>query len=56
MASSTRPAPSARQGEEPRRTYVLDTSVLLSDPRAITRFKEHEVAPDYPDLPTSGSG
>ena len=43
MASSTRPAPSARQGEEPRRTYVLDTSVLLSDPRAITRFKEHEV-------------
>ena len=43
MASSTRPAPSARQGEEPRRTYVLDTSVLLSDPRAIARFKEHEV-------------
>ena len=25
------------------RTYVLDTSVLLSDPRAITRFDEHEV-------------
>ncbi|MEO6021485.1 MAG: PhoH family protein [Knoellia sp.] len=25
------------------RTYVLDTSVLLSDPRAILRFKEHEV-------------
>ncbi|MBP6995582.1 MAG: PhoH family protein [Phycicoccus sp.] len=24
-------------------TYVLDTSVLLSDPRAIHRFKEHEV-------------
>ena len=24
-------------------TYVLDTSVLLSDPRAIFRFKEHEV-------------
>jgi len=43
MASSTRPAPSARQGDEPRRTYVLDTSVLLSDPRAIARFKEHEV-------------
>ena len=43
MASSTRPAPSARQGEEPRRTYVLDTSVLLSDPRAILRFAEHEV-------------
>jgi len=26
-----------------RRTYVLDTSVLLSDPRAILRFDEHEV-------------
>ncbi|MEO5610962.1 MAG: PhoH family protein [Ornithinibacter sp.] len=26
-----------------RRTYVLDTSVLLADPRSIVRFKEHEV-------------
>ncbi|CCI52373.1 putative ATP-binding protein [Nostocoides jenkinsii Ben 74] len=26
-----------------RRTYVIDTSVLLSDPRAILRFKENEV-------------
>ena len=26
-----------------RRTYVLDTSVLLSDPRAIHRFDEHDV-------------
>ncbi len=26
-----------------RKTYVLDTSVLLSDPRAVTRFAEHEV-------------
>lgn len=25
------------------RTYVLDTSVLLSDPRAMLRFSEHEV-------------
>ena len=25
------------------RTYVLDTSVLLSDPRAVTRFDEHHV-------------
>lgn len=25
------------------KTYVLDTSVLLSDPRAMLRFKEHEV-------------
>ncbi|HXA10681.1 MAG TPA: PIN domain-containing protein, partial [Mycobacterium sp.] len=27
----------------PVRTYVLDTSVLLSDPWAATRFAEHEV-------------
>jgi PhoH-like ATPase len=26
-----------------RRTYVLDTSVLLSDPRSLVRFDEHEV-------------
>ncbi|HEV8299200.1 MAG TPA: PIN domain-containing protein, partial [Acidimicrobiales bacterium] len=26
-----------------RRTYVLDTSVLLSEPRALTGFAEHEV-------------
>lgn len=34
MASNAQPG---------RRTYVLDTSVLLSDPRAFTRFAEHEV-------------
>ncbi len=28
---------------EPRRTFVLDTSVLISDPRAVLRFAEHEV-------------
>ena len=27
----------------PTRTYVLDTSVLLSDPWAVTRFAEHRV-------------
>ncbi|MBK7722560.1 MAG: PhoH family protein [Austwickia sp.] len=27
----------------PRKTYVLDTSVLLSDPRAMIRFDEHDV-------------
>jgi PhoH-like ATPase len=32
--------PPAKQAE---RTYVLDTSVLLSDPRAIFRFAEHAV-------------
>jgi PhoH-like ATPase len=26
-----------------RRTYVLDTSVLLADPGALRRFAEHEV-------------
>ncbi|MEU9015900.1 PhoH family protein [Streptomyces sp. NPDC048479] len=31
----------SRQGD--RRTYVLDTSVLLADPPAMTRFEEHEV-------------
>ena len=38
LRPSARPA-SARE----RRTYVLDTSVLLADPRAITRFDEHDV-------------
>ncbi len=27
----------------PRKTYVVDTSVLLSDPRAMIRFEEHDV-------------
>ena len=30
-------------GSGPRRTYVLDTSVLLADPAAIGRFAEHRV-------------
>ena len=25
------------------RTYVLDTSVLLADPRSLSRFDEHDV-------------
>ncbi|NKX92044.1 PhoH family protein [Sanguibacter hominis ATCC BAA-789] len=29
--------------EDPRRTFVVDTSVLLSDPRAMLRFAEHDV-------------
>ncbi len=44
MAQSTRStstSPSA--GTEPVRTYVVDTSVLLADPAALTRFEEHEV-------------
>jgi PhoH-like ATPase len=30
-------------GQAARRTYVLDTSVLLADPGALRRFDEHEV-------------
>jgi len=33
----------ARSKRNRLRTYVVDTSVLLSDPRAMTRFEEHEV-------------
>ncbi len=33
----------ADAGQESRRTYVLDTSVLLADPSAIGRFAEHRV-------------
>ena len=36
-------APSVLPTLAPRRTYVLDTSVLLSDPHALLRFDEHEV-------------
>ncbi|MFC5908991.1 PhoH family protein [Streptacidiphilus monticola] len=33
----------SRRSMHDRRTYVLDTSVLLADPIAMTRFEEHEV-------------
>ena len=44
-SSETSPADGseARTGAAVRRTYVLDTSVLLSDPHALLRFDEHEV-------------
>jgi PhoH-like ATPase len=35
--------PVERTDTSDRRTYVLDTSVLLSDPRALLRFDEHDV-------------
>lgn len=43
--STTDPEPGSEQqgGEGARITYVLDTSVLLSDPRALFRFAEHDV-------------
>ncbi|MFT2020098.1 PhoH family protein [Streptomyces sp. 796.1] len=34
---------SKKRREHDRRTYVLDTSVLLADPGAMARFDEHEV-------------
>jgi PhoH-like ATPase len=34
---------SPAKGRQAERTYVLDTSVLLSDPKAIFRFAEHAV-------------
>jgi PhoH-like ATPase len=45
-STSRRKSPSSLQphSDSPgRRTYVLDTSVLLADPGAIRRFDEHEV-------------
>jgi PhoH-like ATPase len=44
VVRSARNSPSGSgQTEDDRRTFVLDTSVLLSDPRAMLRFDEHEV-------------
>nr|WP_323100798.1 PhoH family protein [Intrasporangium sp. YIM S08009] len=43
-AASTRATSRSTTSERPsHKTYVLDTSVLLSDPRAMLRFAEHEV-------------
>ncbi|MFD7078383.1 PhoH family protein [Nocardioides sp. NPDC057577] len=36
-------SPSAESESPHPRTFVLDTSVLLSDPKAMTRFAEHQV-------------
>ena len=43
MAASIRRPARARDADTARRTFVLDTSVLLADPLAILRFEEHEV-------------
>jgi len=42
-APSASPRRRGTAGGAGRRTYVLDTSVLLSDPHALMRFDEHEV-------------
>lgn len=41
--SSKATAESDQQADQKLRTYVLDTSVLLSDPKAMFRFAEHSV-------------
>lgn len=41
--SSSNPSTQPTEREPGKRTYVLDTSVLLADPAAMTRFAEHEV-------------
>lgn len=50
MATTSKPQPKSQQlthaGEvvpQAEKTYVLDTSVLLSDPRAMFRFAEHAI-------------
>ncbi len=42
-STSTKPRNASGDAPDGRRTYVLDTSVLLADPLALTRFAEHEV-------------
>ncbi len=41
--TSSKSATVKRAAKGKRRTYVIDTSVLLSDPHALLRFDEHEV-------------
>ncbi|AQP45181.1 PhoH family protein [Tessaracoccus flavus] len=43
LNASTQTSPSVVPAPTTIRTYVIDTSVLLSDPRAILRFAEHNV-------------
>jgi len=42
-AEAVSPAKKANKPDQAVRTFVLDTSVLLSDPKAMFRFDEHEV-------------
>jgi PhoH-like ATPase len=42
-AARTKPTAARKPRRPAYRTFVLDTSVLLSDPRAMFRFAEHEV-------------
>lgn len=42
-AGASSPAAASKKSKQTTRTYVLDTSVLLSDPKALFKFKEQEV-------------
>ncbi|WP_268892854.1 PhoH family protein [Puerhibacterium puerhi] len=42
-SAQTPAATTATPVDDGRRTFVVDTSVLLSDPRALSRFAEHDV-------------
>ena len=43
MPQATQGTKRSSSQKSPVRTFVLDTSVLLSDPGALRRFAEHEV-------------
>ena len=43
LASASTTGPDAAGSTDGRLTYVIDTSVLLSDPHALRRFAEHDV-------------
>ncbi len=43
LSSGPSSTTTSQEADPARRTYVLDTSVLLSDPWALTRFAEHAV-------------
>ena len=50
MPRTTTTKPSGKSKSKSRakpRTFVVDTSVLLSDPLALTRFAEHAAAPGH---------
>ena len=42
-AATSAASPTTKRRKPRRRVYVLDTSVLLADPAAMTRFAEHDV-------------
>jgi PhoH-like ATPase len=43
VAATPSPASNSTSSTGARRTYVIDTSVLLADPAALRKFDEHEV-------------